>query len=746
MLKMSYNSPPSEWIEGLPIGNGRLAAMVWGCVGADALALNHEWLWRGNNRGRKVAPAADKLEDVRSLLRERDYFRAGLVANVYYAGGGGLSRSECRVDPYQPAGSLEFSIDEELVFESRELDIEIGVASAERRTAAGVIRSEFFASCESGLILSSWTSKSPFSGILRHTRPADPNAVHDFKALPGKLVFDCEFIGGISHRVATEIQTDGETNLKDNAIEVKGATYLRCTTNIATSVLGIESEIAGHKLEFAEFETEKERHTARFSRSMNAVELQIEDDESLDSLSVTERLGRIKTGKRDNGLTALYFDMGRYLMMSSSICASLPANLQGKWNDRIDPAWESDYHLDINLEMNYWMAEPCNMPECAEALIKFVESFFASGREAAEKLYGCRGIWLPIQTDAWGASTPESFGWACWVGAAPWLAQNFWNRYIYSGDIEYLRTRGYRYFKAVAEFFEDYLVEDESGILQVMPSQSPENTFQEASGHINLPVGICSSSAMDVQLIYDALTYAIDAAKLLEIDAEPSAKWESMRSRLPGFGIGSDGRLLEWGEEVTEREDEMGHRHLSHLYGVFPSSLFTSENRAEQYEAARKSLEFRISHGGGYVGWSRAWIACLQARFGNADGFHENLTALIRDFSTFTLLDSHIECHPPKILLVDGNLGAVQAVIEAVISYTDGKVHLLRSLPNEWKSGSLKGIKVPGGHLVDVCWRNGKAASLKVVMGFAGSVAIRVNGEDKLFSGHENEVFDVFLE
>ena len=269
-----------------------------------------------------------------------------------------------------------------------------------------------------------------------------------------------------------------------------------------------------------------------------------------------------------------------------------------------------------------------------------------------------------------------------------------------------------------------------------MPSQSPENQFQEACGYFYMPVGICISSAVDVQLVYDALSYAIDSAEILEIDNEQTKKWKELREKLPDFHIGSDGRLLEWNEEKKEREDELGHRHLSHLYGVFPSALFTAETRSEQYEAAKRSLEFRLSNGGGHTGWSRAWVSCLQSRFGNSKGFYEHFIALIKDFATITLLD----LHPPKIFQIDGNLGAVQAVIESIISFTDNKVHLLRSLPDQWREGSLEGIKVPGGHKISLSWKDKKVTDLKIIMGYSENVAIMQNGSCVSYSGKVGEI------
>lgn len=396
--------------------------------------------------------------------------------------------------------------------------------------------------------------------------------------------------------------------------------------------------------------------------------------------------------------------------------------MQGKWNDSLIPPWNCDYHFDINLQMNYWMAEPAGMPECAETLIRYVRSFLDSGREAAERLYGCRGVYLPIQTDAWGVSTPEAYGWAVWIGAAPWIARHLWDHYRYSGDKEYLKNEAYEFFTAVAEFYEDYLQRDEQGVCQILPSQSPENAIPEAGC---FPVLIDQSAAMDVQLCYDALTCAIRSAGILGVDPDKAARWKELRDHLPPFAIGSDGRLMEWQKEYAEREP--GHRHLSHLYGLYPSDLFTPDTRPEQYAAAIRSLQYRLSHGGGHTGWSRAWVSCLSARLGNGEEFYRHYTALIQDFATVSLLD----LHPPRIFQIDGNLGAVAAGIEAVVSCYGDTAHLLRGLPAEWGTGHLNGVKIPGGHKISVSWENGQLSKLSVIMGFEPEA--RLEYREKLF-------------
>lgn len=734
MYTMRYDTPGSIWMDGLPLGNGRLAAMVWGDAREDILTLNHEWLWRGTHRGRQVQQRAAHLPAVRDLLWQGKYEQATLEGNRYFGGEGGMMGNENQVDAYQPAGELHLSV-AEASFIERVLDLEHGTVCTSRQTPTARIDATYYASSHSGVVAAYWQASSPFDCALSLSRVADEGAVTTLHTAGNRLLFDCAFAGGIQYRILCQVDTDGRVTATDTGLMIEGASYIACVADIGTSIKGIDAELSLRLPAFGTVQEDLAAHRDLFSRRMQAIDLQVDEDPALLSLSIEERMRRFKAGQRDNGICTLYYHYGRYLLLSASAGGELPANLQGKWNNMIDPPWQSDYHFDINLQMNYWMAEPCRMPESADALLRYLESFYESGATAARALYGCRGIWLPLQTDAWGISTPESYGWAVWIGAAPWMAMHFWQHYTYSGDLDFLRNRAYRFFVAVAEFYEDYLVEDDQGILQILPSQSPENRFE---GGGELPVTLCNSSAMDVQLCYDALGYAIAAAQLLGIDQDRIKTWKAMQDKLPGFPIGSDGRLMEW--QAEEIELEPGHRHLSHLYGVYPSDLFSRQVRPAQYEAARKSLAYRLSHGGGHTGWSRTWVACLQARFGSADGFYEHYTALIRDFATATLLD----LHPPELFQIDGNYGAVAAVNDALVQPVNQAVWLLPALPAQWAGGGhLRGIRVPGGHTIDMAWREGHLTSLAVTIGYSKSIILHYEGQRRELGGQTGEILQI---
>jgi alpha-L-fucosidase 2 len=422
-------------------------------------------------------------------------------------------------------------------------------------------------------------------------------------------------------------------------------------------------------------------------------------------LPTNERLEILREGHDDEGLLALYFNFGRYLLISSSRSGGLPANLQGVWNEELSPPWESDFHHDINLQMNYWPAEPCSLSECSEPLFDHCERFVPHARKVAKDLYNCRGVVFPLQTDAWGRATPESRGWDVWTGAAAWLAQHYWWRFEYSLDREFLRSRAYPFFKEVASFYEDYLVRDpRSGKLVPVPSQSPENEFVGGTK----PVSLCIAATMDIELIHDLLSHAIESSRVLNVDAEKREVWERILAELPTLQVGKHGQLQEWLEDYEEAEP--GHRHISHLFALYPGDRLTPENEPELTHAARVSLERRLSHKGGHTGWSRSWTVCCWARLREGDLAREHLIRLVADFATDTLLD----LHPPRIFQIEGNLGGAAGVCEMLLQSHKGTIRLLPALPKSWSKGRICGLRARGGFNVDIEWSGGRAVSAAI--------------------------------
>ncbi|SHM13335.1 alpha-L-fucosidase 2 [Chitinophaga jiangningensis] len=751
-LKLWYKQPATKWMEALPVGNGRLGAMVYSHPQTETIQVNEESLWAGVHYNDANPNSLRVLDSVRQLLFAGKNAEAVKLARpnmlaVAAENSPTLLRNFRSYQTFMNVNLLNHV--QEYSNYNRELNLTTGVITSSYSSNGVTYTQQVFASAPANKIVIRLNASKAgaINTIVFLTRPDDSKGasnqykdcttrtdgtnrilltgqIEDKDPNQGPEGKHMKFAGSV-----TANNQGGQINAVGDSLKISNATtvvlvidaatnydfaHLSFDDNVDPKVL-LDKAAAKPLPAYATLLADQEKDHAAL---MNRVQFNLAGN--TENLPTDERLKKVQAGAYDPYLTTLLFQYGRYLLIGSSRAPGrLPANLQGIWNNHINAPWQSDFHTNINLQMNYWQAETGNLPETVSPLVNFINNIIPEGEITAAKMYGARGWTLHHATDAFGKTGLQNeLHYGTFPMGTTWTLMHFWDHYDYNRNRKFLADTAYPAMVSHARFIKDFLVKSPEGYLVSVPAYSPENSFIDPN--TGKGQSLTYGPTMDNQIIREFLTRYITAAHILGRDLLFADSMQQVINQLPPTRLGKDGRIMEWVKDYEEAEP--GHRHISHLFSLYPGNQINPQT-PDLFAGARKTLDYRLAHGGGHTGWSRAWIINFYARLRDGEKVYENIQALFKKSIYSNLFDDH----PP--FQIDGNFGSAAGMTEALMQSEAGTIELLPALPAAWASGNISGIKARGGYEITMAWQNHqlKAASLKSTNG--GKVTVMYNGK-----------------
>lgn len=762
-LKLWYESPANYFEESLVLGNGMQGATVFGGIKEDKIYLNDLTLWSGEPVDPNMNPKAYKnLPDVREALKEKNYKKAG---NLIKKLQGKFSES------YAPLGTLKITLNDDPYITDyyRELDIDRAIAKVKTTSNSNIIEREYLVSNPDKIFAIHLTSKKigalsftvNFESLLKYTKMAKANTllangIAPVKADPNyvqksrnAIVFDDK--RGTRFSTQINIQsTSGKIAQTDTSISLSDATEATIYISMATSFNGFDKDPATkglNNVSIAETQLQqanhlgwneiKKRHIKDYQTYFKRVELKLLN-ESASDVPTDQRLKRYATGEVDPYLETLYFQYGRYLLISSSRTAAVPANLQGLWNPYLQPPWSSNYTININAEENYWLAENTNLSEMHTPFLQFIGNLSNTGKVTAKTFYNMPGWVAHHNSDIWAMSNPVgNFGngdpvWANWPMGGTWAVTHLWEHYLYTQDQKFLTQKAYPLMKGAAEFCLAWLIPDSTGALITSPSTSPENTFKMPNGFVG---GTSFGGTADLAMIRELFLDITAAQSVLKNDMTFVATINNALNKLYPYQIGKAGNLQEWYYDWEDADPK--HRHQSHLYGLFPGTHVTVNKTPAIAAAAKKTLEIK---GDETTGWSKGWRINLWARLKDGDHAYKMYRELLKYVAPDEIRENYnngggtypnlLDAHPP--FQIDGNFGGAAAVAEMLVQSNETEIELLPALPKAWPAGEVRGLKARGNYEIDMAWSGGKVTNLKIKSATKSTANVFMNGKHQV--------------